>query len=88
MKKKRREGKGGSRGQQAKEQKRKRTNTNQKGGKGGGGGTGSPGTSLARKTRCQMGRRTMSQVKGCNAARGNIAKWDPNARKIKIYTVV
>ena len=42
--------------------------------KGGGRGTGSPGTSLARKTRCQMGRRTMSQVKGCNAARGNIAK--------------
>ena len=29
MKKKRREGKGGSRGQQAKEQKRKRTHTNQ-----------------------------------------------------------
>ena len=30
----------------------------------------------------------MSQVTGCNAARGTIAKQDPNARKIRIYTVV
>ena len=42
---------------------RNHTQTNQRGEKGGGRSTDSPGTSLARETRCQMGRRTMSQVR-------------------------
>ena len=73
MKKEKREGKGGSRAQgRANEQMRERNSQIRE--RGGGRGAGSPGTSLARKTRSQMERRTRSQVKGGNAARGTIVE--------------